>query len=518
MGGVGMFTALSDYMRLARAGAVMARNDVIIPDAYRNRMPFAAKAAGAILRILPGGGGKGRAGQRFARALEKLGPAWIKLGQFMATRPDVIGVEAATDLSRLKDAIPPFPKSQALKSLKDQFGAEATRLFPNLSNPIAAASVAQVHKLETPNGTRAVKILRPNIERTMELELRAMKRVAYSAQKHGSAEVKRMEPAAFIDTMARSLTREMDLRFEAGAASEFAEIAAIDSYVYAPAVDWERTSQRVLTTEWIDGRSLTNPGPMSPEQRIDLANRITRGFLACALDHGFFHADLHEGNMILAPDGRLVLVDFGIMGRIGPNERLFLAQILKGFLERDYKRVSEVHFEAGYVPASHSKEEFAQALRSVGEPIFGKDATDVSMARVLLQLLDITRQFGMHLRPELILLQKTMVQVEGVARTIDPGHNIWQAAQPIVERWTRREFGPEGLRRLAIKTASEALARLRHLPDTLAKLDAALNRAAEPAPAPVVVKRTTGWGWFLAGVAVSAASAAGLWFVLIYKP
>ncbi len=513
-----MFEALSDYLRLARAGAVMLRHDVVIPDAYRSRMPWAAKLAGGFLRLMPGGGGKGRPGQRFARALEKLGPAWIKLGQFMATRPDVIGVEAATDLSRLKDSIPPFPRAQAMKTLREQFGEDAGRLFPNLTDPVAAASVAQVHRMETPNGARAVKILRPGIERKMELELRAMRRIAYSAQKNGPAEVRRMEPAAFIDTMARSLTREMDLRFEAGAASEFGEIAALDNYVFAPKVDWERTSQRVLVTEWIEGRSLTDPGAIGATDRIDLANRITRGFLACALDHGFFHADLHEGNMILAPDGRLVLVDFGIMGRIGMAERIFLAEILKGFLERDYKRVSEVHFEAGYVPANHSMDDFAQALRSVGEPIFGKDATEVSMARVLLQLFDITRQFGMHLRPELILLQKTMVQVEGVARSIDPSHNIWQAAKPIVDRWTRREFGAEGLKKLAIATAREALGRLRRLPETLQKLDEALNRAAGPAPAPVVVKRTSGWGWLLTGAAISAASAAGLWFVLVNKP
>jgi len=508
-----MLEALSDYMRLARAGMVMIRNDVVIPQAYRSRMPWAARFAGTLLRILPGGGGGGRPGQRFARALEKLGPAWIKLGQFMATRPDVIGVEAATDLSRLKDSIPPFPKAQALKTLRQEFGENAAVLFPNLSDSVAAASVAQVQKIVTPQGVKAVKILRPGIERKMELELRAMKRIAYSAQKHGPAEVKRMEPAAFIDTMARSLTREMDLRFEAGAASEFAEIAAIDNYVYAPKVDWERTSQRVLTTEWIEGRSLTDPGAIGSTDRIDLANRITRGFLACALDHGFFHADLHEGNMILAPDGRLVLVDFGIMGRIGPAERLFLAEILKGFLERDYKRVSEVHFEAGYVPADHSMDDFAQALRSVGEPIFGKDATEVSMARVLLQLFDITRQFGMHLRPELILLQKTMVQVEGVARSIDPGHNIWEAAKPVVDRWSRREFGPEGLRKLALNTAREVLGRLRKLPETLTKLDAALNMAATPAPPPVVVRQTAGWAWLLTGVAITAASAAGLFWL-----
>ncbi|MDP3738358.1 MAG: AarF/UbiB family protein [Hyphomonadaceae bacterium] len=512
-----MFDAISDYMRLARAGMVMIRHDVVIPADYRSRMPWPARFAGGFLRLFSGSG-RGRPGERFARALEKLGPAWIKLGQFMATRPDVIGVQAATDLSRLKDALPPFPKAQALKSLRSEFGENTDRLFPSLGDPVAAASVAQVHKLETPQGTKAVKILRPGIERKMELELRAMRRIAYSAQRHGPPDVKRMEPAAFIDTMARSLTREMDLRFEAGAASEFAEIAAIDNYVYAPKVDWERTSQRVLTTEWIAGRSLTDPGAIGANDRIDLANRITRGFLACALDHGFFHADLHEGNMILAPDGRLFLVDFGIMGRIGRNERLFLAEILKGFLERDYKRVSEVHFEAGYVPANHSMDEFAQALRSVGEPIFGKDATEVSMARVLLQLFDITRQFGMHLRPELILLQKTMVQVEGVARSIDPAHNIWQAAKPVVDRWSRREFGPEGIRKLALDTAREALSRLRRLPETLEKLDAALTRAAEPPQPPVVVRNTTGWGWLLTGFAIAAASAAGLWFVLANQP
>jgi ubiquinone biosynthesis protein len=513
-----MFEALSDYLRLARAGAVMARYDVIIPAAYRSRMPWIARAAGGFLRLFSGRAANGRPGQRFARALEKLGPAWIKLGQFMATRPDVIGVEAATDLSRLKDSLPPFSKAQAIKALRAEFGENAERLFPALSEPIAAASVAQVHRMETPGGAKAVKILRPGVERQIELALRAMRRVARSAEKNGPPEVKRLEPVAFVETLARSLTRELDLRFEAGAASEFAEIAALDNYVYAPTVDWDRTSQRVLTTSWVEGRTLTDPGAIGSTDRIDLANRITRGFLACALDHGFFHADLHEGNMILTPEGKLVLVDFGIMGRIGPDERLFLAEILKGFLERDYKRVSEVHFEAGYVPASHSMDEFAQALRSVGEPIFGKDATDVSMARVLLQLFDITRQFGMHLRPELVLLQKTMVQVEGVARSIDPGHNIWSAAKPVVDRWSRREFGPEGIRKLALSTAREALARLRRLPETLDKLDAALNRAADPPPAPSPPRQPASWGWLLTGFAIAAASAVGLWFVFTNQP
>jgi ubiquinone biosynthesis protein len=511
-----MFEALADYMRLARAGMVMARHDVVIPAEYRTRAPWPARLAGTLLRILPGGGGRGeRPGQRFARALEKLGPAWIKLGQFLATRPDVIGVQAANDLGRLKDALPPFSAAEVQKALKAAFGAEADRLFPKIGAPIAAASVAQVHRIETPDGPRAVKILRPGVERVIEMELRAMRRAARIAQSSGNPELMRMEPAAFVETMARSMSREMDLRLEAAAASEFAEIAAIDGYVAAPGVDWERTSRRVLTTEWIAGKSLTDPAAAEGHpDRIELANRVTRGFLACALDHGFFHADLHEGNMILGNDGRLVLVDFGIMGRIGHAERRFLAEIIAGFLARNYRRVSEVHFEAGYVPRDHSVEEFAQALRSVGEPIFGKDASNLAMSRVLLQLFDITREFGMHLRPELILLQKTMVQVEGVARSIDPSHDIWQAAKPVVDRWTRREFGPEGIKRIALETLKEAGRRLHRLPATLDRLDAALSETARAAEPPRSANRA---GWFIAGVisaAVLAAAGWGVWELL----
>lgn len=512
-----MLEAIADYLRLARAGAVMARNDVMAPAEYRHRIPWFARLPGALLRALPGGGGRGRRpGERFAGALEKLGPAWIKLGQFLATRPDVIGIQAAQDLGRLKDALPPFSRAQVDKALREEFGEEAPRLFPRLGEPIAAASVAQVHRLETSQGAWAVKILRPGVEREIALDLRAMRRAARIAGAKGPADVKRMEPVAFVETMARSLTREMDLRFEAGAASEFAEIAAIDGYVSAPAVDWERTSRRVLTTQWVWGKSLTDPTVLDGVDRPDLANRITRGFLACALDHGFFHADLHEGNMILAADGGLVLVDFGIMGRIGPDERLFLAEILSGFLKRDYKRVSKVHFEAGYVPPDHSMDEFAQALRSVGEPIFGKDASNLSMARVLIQLLDITQQFGMHLRPELILLQKTMVQVEGVARNIDPEHNIWAAAQPIVDRWTRREFGPEGIARQLPGMARDLLRRVRRLPDTLDRLDQMINRAAEPAPPPPRPRNFSSAAalWFIAGLLIASLGAGGLWAAL----
>ncbi|MBI1340692.1 ubiquinone biosynthesis protein UbiB [bacterium] len=497
-----------------RAAAVLARHDVVAPEAIRSRAPWPLKAAGALLRLTPASGSRGRRpAERLAAALERLGPAWIKLGQFLATRPDVIGVEAATDLSRLKDQLAPFPEREARRALETEFGDEAAALFPQLGPAIAAASVAQVHRIRTPEGERAVKILRPGVERMIEVELRAMRRAAGLAEASGHPEAARMEPVQFVETMARSLSREMDLRLEAGAASEFAEIAAIDGFVHAPAVDWARTGRRVLTTEWISGRSLTDAGALAGVDRADLANRITRGFLATALDHGFFHADLHEGNMILADDGRLVLVDFGIMGRIGPPERRFLAEILAGFLKRDYRRVSEVHFEAGYVPQGQSVDDFAQALRSVGEPIFGRAAEEVSMARVLLQLFDITHQFGMHLRPELILLQKTMVQVEGVARTVDPAHNIWQAADPIVSRWTGRQFGPEGLKTLAMNVIRDGAKRLRDAPALLDRLEAIAHAASAPPP-PAPKPRSNGpvaLLWFGVGVVVAGLSAAALW-------
>ncbi|MEM6626013.1 MAG: AarF/UbiB family protein, partial [Pseudomonadota bacterium] len=405
-----------------------------------------------------------------------------------ATRPDLLGVELTSDLAHLKDKLPPFPVAQAQRAVTDSFGEDAKQLFPPLGNAIAAASIAQVHRIETADGPRAVKLLRPGVEARIAKELRAMMRGAKLLERR-SAEGRRLRLVAFVETLAESMTRELDLRFEAGAASEFAEIIADDGFVSAPAVDWTRTSDKVLTTDWVDGTPLTDPAALEGVDRKALGERIVRGFLATTLDHGFFHADLHEGNMIVTepvhadgPHGA-TLVDFGIMGRIGPAERRFLAEILNGFLRRDYHRIAEVHFEAGYVPETEDVGAFAQALRAAGEPIFGQTAENVSMSRLLLQLFDITHQFGMQLRPELVLLQKTMVQVEGVARAIDPQHNIWEAARPVVERWVKREFGPEGAARLAAETARRLGDRAKRLPEMIDKFEAALDAAAASADA-----------------------------------
>ena len=502
-----MLNALADYRRLLRAGTSLARHDVILPGEYHRRLPLPAIIAGKTLRLL-GGGAKGRPGERLARALEKLGPAYIKLGQFLATRPDVFGVDTTTDLSRLKDKLPPFSMALAQKALETEFGAdEARELFPNLSEPIAAASIAQVHKLETYEGTRAVKILRPQVEKLIAQELRAMQRAARTIETV-SVESRRLEPVAFTQTVAASMMRELDLRLEAGGADELRQLQTDDTFFAIPRVDWERSGQRVLTTDWVEGIPLTDPRALEMPglDRAALANRVTRGFLSHAIGHGVFHADMHEGNLIVTPQGGLGLVDFGLIGRIGFSERRFLAEILWGFLNRDYMRIAEVHFEAGYVPANQSVGDFAQALRSVGEPIHGKDASQVSMGRLLLQLLDFTHTFGMHLRPELVLLQKTMVQVEGVARNIDPNHDIWRAAGPIVKSWISANLGPAGAAKLVSQNLREVTDRLKRLPDMMDRIEASLDEPQAPAT------RTFApwWGWFGLILGLGALAAYSL--------
>ena len=471
-----MLKALADYGRLMRAGAVMSRHDVILPGDYQRRIPLPARLFGKLMR-LTSGGAKGRPGERLARALEKLGPAYIKLGQFIATRPDVFGVQTTQDLSTLKDKLPPFGLEKARTILAEEFSDEADRLFTDLGEPVAAASLAQVHKMTVGGDTRAVKILRPDIEVRVHKALRAMARAAKNVEAI-NRESRRLKPVAFVQTVGASMEKELDLRLEAGATDELREISEKHGFFRVPEVDWTRSSRRVLCTNWVDGVPLTDTARLESMDldRPKLADQVTRGFLSSAIYDGVFHADMHEGNMMVTAGSQLWLLDFGIVGRISPDARRFLAEILYGFIRRDYKRIAEVHFEAGYVPADRDVGDFAQALRSVGEPIFGKAAEDVSMGRLLLQLLDITHLFGMQMRPELVLLQKTMVQVEGVARGLDPGHDIWNAAKPIVEKWVRKELGPEGVAKRTAEAARDVALRLQRLPEILDGLEALVKK------------------------------------------
>jgi ubiquinone biosynthesis protein len=488
------------FGRLIGAGWTLARNDALMPRELGALYPPAVRSIAAIVHLFAGPQAQqGRPGERLARALERLGPVAIKLGQLLSTRADIIGAEFAEDLSRLKDRLAPFPLEIARREAEVSLGRPIETLFETFGEAVAGASLAQAHDARLLDGRRvAVKVLRPGIARRVARDAEVL-RLAARLVERWAAPARRLEPRAFAATVIRATELELDLRLEAAGADELGEVMAQDGYMAAPRVVWDGVGKRVLTLEWAEGEPLSSPAALEQAglDRKALADNLTRAFLAQALDHGVFHADLHEGNLFAAPPARLTAVDFGIIGRLGAPERRYLAGILWGFLERDYPRVAQIHFEAGYVPAAHRVAEFAQALRAVGEPLFGRAASQVSMSRVLTQLFEITALYDMHLRPELVLLQKTMMTVEGVARRIYPDHDIWAAAEPVVRRWILRELSPA--------------ARVRRFADEAAEAMRNIARMTRPPQAVAVVEREPrGEGsallWFALGAVASAAA------------
>ena len=410
------------------------------------------------------------AGEKLGRALERLGPAYIKLGQMLATRPDIVGVEMAQALEHLQDRLPPFSESQARAEIGRAFGKPVEELFSSFGAPLAAASIAQVHRAQTsdtPPVRVAVKILRPHVRQDFTRDLEALALFARNAERF-SAEARRLRLIAVVATLAESVALELDLRMEAAAASELYERTRGEEQFRVPHVDWNRTASSVLTSEWIDGISVRDAAAIAAAGHDPraVAVMVMRNFLTQALRDGFFHADMHPGNLFIDAEGRLAAVDFGIMGRLDSGMRRFMAGTLAGFLRRDYRAVAALHYEFGFVPPHHSLETFAQALRAIGEPIFGKSARDVSIARLLGQLFETTRRFEMQAQPQLVLLQKTMVVVEGVCRGLDPDFDIWEAARPVAEKWVQANMGPEA----ALTRAGETLGALGKLAQDLPQL------------------------------------------------
>lgn len=460
-----MFTALSDWIRLAGAGFRLTRHDALIPSEYASEFPSALRSLGSLTRLGAHRKKDGRAlrpGERMATAFETMSPPYVKLGQVMATRPDVIGFEMANDLGRLQDRMPAFPQEDAIAEIESTFRRPIAEIFDHFSDPVAAASVAQVHRATTKDGRDvAVKILRPGIEQRATREFRAFMRAAKTAE-NMSKTARRLEPVKFIDTLRESAAIELDLRMEAGAASAMKDDFADNSFVRIPEIIWSLSSRRVLTQEWIDATPISDLATLDANgvDRKKLAQEVMRVFLKQALHFGFFHADMHQGNMMIDGDGRLVLIDFGIMGRLDEQARRTFAEIIHGFIMRDYTRTAKAHFDAGYIEPHHSVDAFAQALRAVGEPLHGQNADQVDMSRVLQQLFDVTDLFDMHLRPELVLLQRTMVTVEGVARALDPAVNMWESATPVVRDYIADAIGPkhqlERFREAAIKAVEIA--------------------------------------------------------------
>ena len=408
-------------------------------------------------------------GVKLCNALQSMGTTFIKLGQFLATRPDIIGEDIAKELEKLQDKLPPFQLKEAKNILRKELGKENFDKIINFSDSIAAASIAQVHFATISDFAEkkevAIKILRPNIEKTFNEELDALMLLAYIIQ-NLIRKTKRLKLIEVIQLLREITNMEMDLRFEAAAANELYENTTNDVGFKVPKIYWNYTSKRVLCLDKINGisiREIENLKSLNIDTK-KLAKDIIQHFLRHAVRDGFFHADMHQGNLFVNKDGSITAVDFGIMGRLDKNNRKYLAEILYGFIKRDYKKVAEVHFLAGLVPKEVSKDEFAQALRSIGEPIFGQSVKNISGGKLLSQLFEITEKFNMQTQIQLLLLQKTMVVVEGVARKLDPDTNIWDVSKPILENWLKEVKDPINKASEVVNKASEVLSRLPDLP------------------------------------------------------
>ncbi|MDP2085067.1 MAG: 2-polyprenylphenol 6-hydroxylase [Gemmobacter sp.] len=441
------------------------------------------------------------------RALTVLGPAYIKFGQILSTRPDVVGDEMAEQLKYLQDRLPPFDSAIAKRMIEEELQVPVEQAFSEFSEPVAAASIAQVHRARLAHSGQevAVKVLRPGIERAFQKDIDAFYLAAALIERLAPFS-RRLRPTDVITHFEGVVMGELDLRLESAAAGEFAANTAKDEGIKVPQPVWDFSGRRVMTLGWAEGIGLADLAALDAagHDRKVLGTRVLQLFLSHALRDGFFHADMHQGNLKVAASGDLIFYDFGIMGRLDEYTRRVYAEILIGFIRRDYRRVAEVHFEAGYVPADRDIDEFARALRVVGEPIFGMDATRISMARLLAYLFEVTERFGMQTRTELILLQRTMVVVEGVARSLDPHINIWEVARPVVEGYIKRNVGPLALLR-DLGKAAQVLGR--YGPRLPALLEAALIRQSNPTPPPVR-RGTHPVIWMALGGALSLGAAA----------
>lgn len=463
-------------LRLVRAGWIMAREGVIaaLPGDELSGLP---RFGWRMARLLARWRVRGRdRGQRLADAVTRLGPSYVKLGQFLATRPDVVGAEIARDLAKLQDRMATFPTSAAIMAIESSLGRSIDELYTEFGDPVAAASIAQVHparvQYETVSERVAVKVIRPGVRKLFHRDLESYF-LAARLQERFIPATRRLRPVEVTRTLAQTTRVEMDLRLEAAALSELAENTAGDQGFRVPKVDWERTGRDVLTMEWIDGVKLNDIEGLrvAGHDLEKLAANLVQSFLRHTLRDGFFHADMHPGNIFVEADGTIVAVDLGITGRLGKKERRFLAEILYGFITRDYRRTAEVHYEAGYVPRTHSVDAFAQAIRAIGEPIHGQSAETISMARLLTLLFEVTELFDMETRPELLMLQKTMVVVEGVARTLDPHFNMWKTSEPVVGDWIRNNLGPRGIIEDARDGVSALVSLARQAPDLAARTE-----------------------------------------------
>lgn len=495
--------------RTLKWGRTLARNGALLGIERDTNAPTAIRRLARLARL----GSFPPDPPAYAHAFEAIGPAAIKLGQTLATRPDLVGEAAARDLMRLQDALPAIAFPRIRETIEASLGKPLEAMFSSFDEePVGAASIAQVYKAVTTEGkTVAVKVLRPGIIEKFADDISTYEWIAAQAAARGG-ELARLRPREVIATFRQWTLRELDLRREAASASELRDaMSGLDDYV-VPEIDWQRTSRRVMTLDWVEGVKLTDVAALEAQghDRKALARTLVRAFLTQAIGAGFFHADLHQGNLFVTPDGRIAAIDFGIMGRVNRQARLWLAEILHGLITGNYRRVAEIHFDAQYVPAHHNLDEFTTALRAVGEPIRGVPVKDISIGGMLDGLFAITREFDMPTQPHLLLLQKTMVMVEGVASALDPDINMWEVSGPYVAEWLRDELGPEA--RLA-ELVQRGLRTLADLPELVRRIEAAYPKPGAAPPGPplpeIDVGRTHWWRWALVALA-GAGFGAGV--------
>jgi len=469
---------------LFKLGRKLAKSDVLSIISKFNKPPTIVKIFFYVLSFSFSknelDGFKKTEGERLSESLQSMGTTFIKLGQFLATRPDIIGEELSKQLESLQDRLPPFSLIEAKKIIKEDLGEKTFNSIINLSEPVAAASIAQVHKAQIDdNGTIkdvAVKILRPNIKKIFNEEIDALMLFAFFIESF-IKKTKRLKLIEVVFLLKEITNLEMDLRFEAAAANEYAENTKNDAGFRVPQIYWHFTNENIMTLDWIEGVSIRETEALQ-KKNIDtkkIASDIIQHFLRHAVRDGFFHADMHQGNIFIDNNGQIVPIDFGIMGRLDKLSKRFLAEILFGFIQRDYKKVAEVHLVAGLVPKNVPVDDLAQALRSIGEPIFGQTVKDISGGKLLKQLFDVTEKFNMQTQPQLLMLQKTMVVVEGVARKLDPSTNIWETSKPVLESWLRETKDPINTLNETLKSTTEVIKRLPEFPEIMDKANQALT-------------------------------------------
>ncbi len=472
---------------LFKLGRKVAQSDILNISSQFHEPPFSLKI---IFKILSFSFSKKKKidkvkdeGERLSSSLESMGTTFIKLGQFLATRPDIIGDQLSKKLENLQDKLPAFSLVQAREIIKKDLGEKTFNTIINLSEPVAAASIAQVHKAQiNDNGTLkdvAIKILRPNIKKIFNEEIDAIMLFAFLIESL-IKKTKRLKLVEVVFLLKEITNLEMDLRFEAAAANEYSENTKNDAGFRVPKIYWNFTSENVMTLDWVEGISIRETEELKRRDfnTEKISEDIIQNFLRHAVRDGFFHADMHQGNIFIDNNGHIVPIDFGIMGRLDKISKRFLAEILFGFIQRDYRKVAEVHLVAGLVPKEVPIDDLAQALRSIGEPIFGQAVKDISGGKLLKQLFEVTEKFNMQTQPQLLMLQKTMVVVEGVARKLNPNTNIWTTSKPVLENWLKETKDPIRTLNETLQNTSEVIKRLPEFPEIMDKANQALTYLA----------------------------------------